>query len=502
MHNGAATHTDPPTPSGPRRRRPWLVFGPGAIIASLTIGTGELIFSARGGALFGYRILSLFLLISLLKWCLVFGAARHFVLTGAHPMERLRHLPSPAGWFPALLLVLAAVSVPIWVAFHASVVGNLLAWVTNTRPALNGCAEIAWGAAILAAVIGLASRGGYTSLERAQQIVVALLVLVAGASLALYGPDWGELFAGALEPPALEYPAWLSDSHPDIAKQPVWVELTRYVGVIGGAGYDYLAYASFLRDKRWGRAGSTPLSRAELESQEEPVDDTVRQGLRATLADSVLSFLTVVGVSAVFVAGGHLALAPERAIPDSANLLNLQARIVTDVHPWLYPLYVAGAFLTMIGTLYATIEVGHTIHRESIAALRLDTLARTLRRRSLVWIGVGSAFVLGWILVARLSTEDERPELLVSVLTPANLFTGVLLCGLLSWAVVWMDRRFLPRALRPPIPLTAMLVVAGFTMIALGIKGYVDDETGTIAATVLAVGVVFTAGWTYSMGKR
>jgi Mn2+/Fe2+ NRAMP family transporter len=49
--------------SGALPRRPWewlTVFGPGAIIASLTIGTGELVFSSRGGAIFGYRILFLF----------------------------------------------------------------------------------------------------------------------------------------------------------------------------------------------------------------------------------------------------------------------------------------------------------------------------------------------------------------------------------------------------------------------------------------------------------
>ena len=64
----------------------WLtVFGPGAIIASLTIGTGELIFSTRGGALFGYRILFLFVLISILKWGLVFASSRHMVLCGVHP---------------------------------------------------------------------------------------------------------------------------------------------------------------------------------------------------------------------------------------------------------------------------------------------------------------------------------------------------------------------------------------------------------------------------------
>ena len=38
-------------------------------------------------------------------------------------------------------------------------------------------------------------------------------------------------------------------AYPDIAAEPVWVETTRYVGVIGGAGFDYLAYTSFMRDK-------------------------------------------------------------------------------------------------------------------------------------------------------------------------------------------------------------------------------------------------------------
>ena len=60
---------------------------PGAIIASLTIGTGELIFSTRGGSLFGYRVRYLFVLISFLKWGLVLATLRHMVLTGVHPYK-------------------------------------------------------------------------------------------------------------------------------------------------------------------------------------------------------------------------------------------------------------------------------------------------------------------------------------------------------------------------------------------------------------------------------
>ena len=91
----------PSLPAALLSRNPmrWVaIFGPGAIIASLTIGTGELIFSSRGGAIFGYRILFLFVIISLLKWVLVYSTARHMVLTGTHPFERWLSLPGPRGW--------------------------------------------------------------------------------------------------------------------------------------------------------------------------------------------------------------------------------------------------------------------------------------------------------------------------------------------------------------------------------------------------------------------
>jgi hypothetical protein len=90
------------------------IFGPGAVIASLTIGSGELIFSSRGGALFGYRLLFFFFMILAFKWVLVFASARHMVLTGAHPFERWMELPGPRGWFPTVFFLLAILCFPIW----------------------------------------------------------------------------------------------------------------------------------------------------------------------------------------------------------------------------------------------------------------------------------------------------------------------------------------------------------------------------------------------------
>ena len=82
--NPGATSSLPPQSLFAANPLRWLaIFGPGAVIASLTIGVGELVFSARAGALFGYRLLWFFVVILILKWALVFASARHIVLTGA-----------------------------------------------------------------------------------------------------------------------------------------------------------------------------------------------------------------------------------------------------------------------------------------------------------------------------------------------------------------------------------------------------------------------------------
>src|SRR6266513_464911 len=165
-------------PPALRSRNPfrWLtVFGPGAVIASLTIGAGELIFSSRGGAIFGYRLLWFFVLILVSKWVLVFTTALHFVLTGAHPFQRCMDFPGLRGWLPIALLILAVISFPIWVCFHAATIGTLLSGLAGTENSLRGTAHYLWGMGVLIGVLALGFTGGYQRLERVQLVSVLLM---------------------------------------------------------------------------------------------------------------------------------------------------------------------------------------------------------------------------------------------------------------------------------------------------------------------------------------
>jgi Mn2+/Fe2+ NRAMP family transporter len=490
----------------------WLrVFGPGAIIASLTIGTGELIFSSRGGAIFGYPILFPFLLICLLKWTLAYSAARHMVISGVHPLGRWMELPvGPRGWLTILFFLLGAAFIPVWVSFHSSILGELLAGLTGTKHYLGGASVHLWGAAILLAVFALAIAGGYSALEKTQLVVIAAMLAVVIMTLIWFGPNWLELLRGFVVPQRLEYPDWLA-SHPSeaarkIAGRPVWVELSTYVGVIGGAGYDYLAYTSYLRDKHWGNA-APPSADTSSDSQfadssriQPPVLDerSLRQWIRAPLIDCTLSFIVVLIFSAVFVAAGKLVLGPAHQVPSEGKFLEFQAQFVTHLDARLYWLYILAAFLTMAGTLYGTLEVAPTILRETMLAVGKNVGASHnalhLRNLAIGWCTAIALLVLAVGFVYQLRAGIDKPPGLLVILTPVNFFTNVLACGIICLLNPWMDRR-LPAPYRMPLALAALNLVGGVAFILVALRAYWEYAGWSamgILLGIFAFGIVVT----------
>jgi hypothetical protein len=473
------------------------------VIASLTIGVGELVFSARAGALFGYRLLWLFLVVLALKWVLVFASARHIVLTGAHPFQRWMELPGPRGWFPLVFFLLAVPCFPIWVCFHAGTVGTLLASLTGTAQAWHGGAHLVWGIGVLAAVLVLSASGGYRALERVQLGIVLMMLGAVVVAVFFLRPDWIDFFKGLFIPQPFAYPPWVtSEALPDIASRPVWLEATTYVGVIGGSSYDYLAYVSYLRDKQWGRAGMDVASADELKAAGGNADAASRQWIRAPLVDCTLSFVAVLIFTAVFVICGAAVLGPQHKVPMGSDLLTLQVEFVAALHPWFKHMYFAGAFLAVFGTLYGTIEVAPTILRELALAFRpkhVEGFQARLRSWSIAWVGFGGLAILAWSFLHHLSAGSDKPPGLVAILTPANLFTGVLGCGLICLLNVWMDCRFLPASLRSSKVTILLSILAGLLFLTLGLRGCWDHSRWT-AFAVLAGALAL--GWLSARGAK
>lgn len=502
-----------PVPTSVLSRNPltWLaIFGPGAIVASLTIGTGELIFSTRAGALFGVDILWFFVLILLLKWVLVFASARHMCVSGAHPFSRYMELPGPRGWFPLVLMFFMVLTNPVWAAFLAHTTGTLLT-VTPGESIGSIFANATygpyvWGGIVFTIAVAFAFLGGYQLLEKAQLLCVFVMLVCAFIALVILNPDYLALLKGLFVPTTFEYPPWLSEKYPEDASKSIWLETITYAGVLGGAGFDYLVYVVFLREKSWGFSGHAQLTHDELNNLSPETHKNLSAWLRAPLMDCTISFAVVLFFSIVFVSCGLLVLGPEQKIPEGNNLLNEQAEFFRQLHEWFVPVYIVGAIMTLGGSVYCTLEVGPHILCEMERAFTGENSSATrrkrIRRAALTWNAVGGALVIWW------STFDGLKP--VDVIKPVNLFTGVLNCGFVALLNPWMDWKFLPRSLRMPRLLMALNLAAGVIFIGLGIRSYWDygkehsqEYGGLIALGILAGTLVFgwIAGWIYNASR-
>jgi hypothetical protein len=291
----------------------------------------------------------------------------------------------------------------------------------------------------------------------------------------------------------------------------VWVELSLYAGVVGGAGYDYLAYTSYIRDKRWGNAelkthepdftAKNPKPDAPVEpTRNSAADDQIlRKWLRAPLIDCTLSFLIVLIFSAVFVASGKLVLGPARQIPGDGAFLEYQAQFITRIHPWLYPLYAAAAFLTIAGTLYGTLEVAPTILRETALAVAPNMLIRgswqRLRKVAIAWCTAVALVVLAISFVYQAQMGEQKLPGLTTILIPVNLFTGSFACGLICLLNPWVDRR-LPVQHRLPFGLVALNVIGGIAFVLVALRGYWDFAGWwALAILILILALGALASW-------
>ena len=66
---------------------------------------------------------------------------------------------------------------------------------------------------------------------------------------------------------------------------------------------------------------------------------------------------------------------------------------------------------------------------------------------------------------------------------------------------LWMDRRFLPKALRLPGWLWLLNLVSGLAFLALGLKGYWDDQSRWYAIGSLGGMLLVAATGAYLAGR-
>jgi Mn2+/Fe2+ NRAMP family transporter len=424
-----------------------LFFGPGAIIASLTVGSGETVLASRLGAVFGYAILWLVVVGALAKGSIIYLSNRYIVLTGEHPMSGLaKAIPGPRGWFPALIGGLAVLSFPFVASALATGIGSYLNIVF-------GGPAIVWGLALLVLAAALAWFGWYTLLERAQVGIVSVKVALVFAAVFAAQPDWLDVLAGFV-PQGFSYEPFVFTDYPAIAQRSVWVEAVVFMGGLGGGMYDYIGYAGLMREKRWGalslpgrdQAVTEPLALKDTPEERE----RVRGWSKAPLGDVVLSFAAMAVTAVAFVITGNEILGAARNVPTGPNVLTYQGDVLGIIHPVFRYFYVFAIIMVFFGTMYAIWEVYTRTTYEALSAVSAKVRTAGLRTtRKVVY-----AYVLLGGTALILTGAD-----LIALITPANIVGGTVACGIYGLGLLVLERRAFAPKLRTA-PWTRVLVAA------------------------------------------
>lgn len=460
----------PDPPAELRRRRVTIAtflkfFGPGAIIASLTIGSGESILASREGAIFGYAVLWAVVVGSLAKGALVYASNRHITLTGEHPMMRFaKVLPGPRGWFPVLLVVICLASFPGWASGVAVALGDYL-------ESLGAGNATAYAVGVVLFTGALSYLGGYAVLEKVQVVIAALMVVLVLVAVFVAQPDWAGALGG-LVPGSFEYAPFVSEKYPDIVSTSVWVELVVFMGGLGGGMYDYIGYTGMLREKKWGMLGHRQVEaigrelsalddRAQIPLSTEPEDvATARAWSRAPLFDMLAAFTAVAIIAAAFMINGAAILGERQQVPEGNAVLTFQSQFLAVVAPLFEYFYVVAIVLVLFGTVYAVWEVYSWTTYESLSAVSEKVRARGqrgIRPYVYVWTGVG-----GLLMIA---TGAD----FVALITPASILGGVFACGIYGAGLLYIDKVNLPAPYRMSAVLRAFVAVGSVFLTVAGV---------------------------------
>ena len=439
-------------------------FGPGAIVASLTIGSGETVFATRVGAVFGYAVLWTAFITLIAKGALVYASNHYITVTGEHPMSRFaRIFPGPRGWFPILLLITVVLSFP---SFSS---GLSIALGTYIQQAGFGNAQV-WAVVLILVAAALSYLGGYGPLEKVQIGVVVLLVVLVILAMFVSRPDWLGVLGGLI-PNVPEYQPWVAGKYPDLVARPVFVELVTFLGALGGGMYDYIGYTGLLREKRWGVLGHRDVDAIEdrisgigrggqIPLSERPEDvRNARQWTLAPLGDTLMSFAALGIFTIAFVVNGVAILGEQRRVPEDENILTYQAEFLTAIAPIFRFFYPLAIFLVFFGTIYALWEVYNRTFYESLGAVS-ERVRRAGADRSRPWVYLYVA--IGGILLVLTGLD------IVALVTPSTIIGGTLAGGIYSIGLLYINSRVLPPQYRLGGLARALLVMAAIFLTLAG----------------------------------
>ena len=369
-------------PSLKKYLRYLLFFGPGAVIASVTIGQGQIILGPQIGAWAGNRLLWIITL-SFGSYFIAYVAARFTLISGIDVVDLFAlKLKGILNWFFIALII---IFIPMFAATIITTLGISLQWIFGFDENLI----LIWGIyfGILAVMLVIVWK--FKIIEYTQAFFV--IVLAAGAIASMASSVMAHKLDLVASLPHFftigdipKYPSWVPNS---ISSKPVFLTILGYLGTLNVSIITAIGYLGWVKVLKWGifkgRDDPDELSGKLLEDYKKkskidylPKDkNEVKKAKLLSippLIDLMIAFVVVAIVSAAYMLGGAAWLG--HSIPTDVNPLKAQAKIFANIAKsmsnWLIPLYKISVFFALFGTIYAGFEASSRMLYETMKGVR------------------------------------------------------------------------------------------------------------------------------------
>ncbi len=409
--------------------RQWLSqfrqVGPGAIVASASIGAGETVLAVRAGAWGGYDLLWLILVATVTKSFLtLYLLGRYAAVSGQTVAEKLIDFPGPRGWLLWLILSLEVVVAPFVFVVIAVPSGRLMTEILASAGLVLSYKWFALAFVTLAILAGIFQR--YETLEKSQAVVCLVLLVCTTLAAILVQPDIGSILRGFFRFGYFpEYPAWLPM---EIKSRSRVLEMASVFGYAGSIAMNYIVYSNWIVIKGW------TVDRSGLDH---------RRTLKPLKLDVFFTSSLILLVTAAFMIAGAAILAPSQRIPRGYDLLTEQSHIFAQISPLMIPLY----YVIILAALWGTLNALPEIYGRGAHSLLQQLLPKG---KDLRYSGVMKALgftlmVLTWVFI----WTETTPIVMIDLVALFSTNIGV---GLTCIAAVWLDGQ-LPRELRTARPI-------------------------------------------------
>lgn len=283
----------------------WL--GPSFLWMLSAAGSGELLFTPRIAALYGYTLLWALLAAVVLKWFINREVGRFSVCTGATILEGFKTLPGPKNWAIWIILV------PQVVVAIATVAGLTGAAATALILVTGGSVQL-WTPIIIAVTAAIVFLGQYENVEKISSYVgITRTIAVVAAAIFVF-PNLRKLSAGLV---------------PQIPDNVQYEEILPWLGFMLAGAAGLMWYSYWVEARGYGAAG---LKQEVNPKQITPEETKHLQGWNRlmTLSNTLAVVGALLAALSFLILGGEL-LHPQGLVPQENQVAEVLGNLLGDL---------------------------------------------------------------------------------------------------------------------------------------------------------------------------